>query len=90
MRWSTTAQNYATTHKDFFATKSVDFCCIGGMKASSIFSPGEDSAKINLSSSFRLVTEKDMPSFLWHPQLMFSAPQYPVFPAVCCQRDAQD
>ncbi|GFU65626.1 hypothetical protein TNCV_635491 [Trichonephila clavipes] len=49
------------------------------MKASSIFSPGEGSTRITLSGTFRLITKKNMPLFLWCPQLMFSAPQIPCF-----------
>ncbi|GFS52054.1 hypothetical protein TNCV_1104761 [Trichonephila clavipes] len=90
VQWCTTAQQYATRHKDSFPTKSIDFCFIGGIKVNSVSSPGEDSTRITLSGTFRLITQKNMPSFLWCPQLMFSAPQYPLFPAVCRQRHAQD
>ncbi|GFX97367.1 hypothetical protein TNCV_1077381 [Trichonephila clavipes] len=37
------------------------------MKASSIFSPGEDSMKITLSASFQLITGTNTPPFLWVP-----------------------
>ncbi|GFS73892.1 hypothetical protein TNCV_108061 [Trichonephila clavipes] len=60
------------------------------MKASSIFSPGEDSMRITLSDTFRLIAKKNTSSFLWCPRLMYSAPQYPVFRAGYCQRDTQD
>ncbi|GFU02781.1 hypothetical protein TNCV_403001 [Trichonephila clavipes] len=35
------------------------------MKASPISSPGEDSTRFILSETFRLITEKNMPPFLW-------------------------
>ncbi|GFU99954.1 hypothetical protein TNCV_236071 [Trichonephila clavipes] len=60
------------------------------MKASSTFSPGEDSTRITLSRTLRLITEKNTPAFFWSSQLMFSAPQYPVFPAGSGQRDTPD
>ncbi|GFY29910.1 hypothetical protein TNCV_4072231 [Trichonephila clavipes] len=46
------------------------------MKASSNFSPGEDSTRITLSGTFRLITEKNTTIFLRCPRLMFSASQY--------------
>ncbi|GFW06068.1 hypothetical protein TNCV_4478601 [Trichonephila clavipes] len=55
------------------------------MKTSSVFSPGEDSTRITLSGTFRLITEMN-PPFLPCPRLMFSAPQYSVFPAGCSYR----
>ncbi|GFW45510.1 hypothetical protein TNCV_3244501 [Trichonephila clavipes] len=45
----------------------------------------EDSTGTILPDTFRLRTEKNTPPFLWCPQLMFSATQYPVFPAECSQ-----
>ncbi|GFV97209.1 hypothetical protein TNCV_161781 [Trichonephila clavipes] len=60
------------------------------MNASSIFSPGEDSTRITLTGTFRIIIEKITPPFLWCPRLMFSAPQYPVFPAGCSQRGMPD
>ncbi|GFV85909.1 hypothetical protein TNCV_1422121 [Trichonephila clavipes] len=59
------------------------------MNASSIFSPGDNSTRITLSGTFRLITEPPLP-FLWCPQIMFSAPQYLVFPAGCSQRNVPD
>ncbi|GFX62864.1 hypothetical protein TNCV_3351901 [Trichonephila clavipes] len=61
-----------------------------GIKPSSIFAPIEDLKIISLSGTFQLITENNMPPFLWCPQLLFSAPQYPVFPAGCSQMDAPD
>ncbi|GFW80687.1 hypothetical protein TNCV_3235391 [Trichonephila clavipes] len=90
VQWCTTAHHYATTHRDSFATQSGDFCYVGGKKASSIFSPCENSTRISLSGSFNLITKKNKPAFLWCPRLMFSAPQYPVVPIKCSQRDAPD
>ncbi|GFS84785.1 hypothetical protein TNCV_2956811 [Trichonephila clavipes] len=55
-----------------------------------IFSPGENLTRITLSGTFRLIAEKDTLSFLWCPRMMFSAPQYPVFPAGCSQRNASN
>ncbi|GFU81691.1 hypothetical protein TNCV_3645911 [Trichonephila clavipes] len=52
---------------------------------SSIFISGVDSTRITFSGTFRLITEKKTSSFLWCPRLMFSAPQYPFFPARCSQ-----
>ncbi|GFX07754.1 hypothetical protein TNCV_4160231 [Trichonephila clavipes] len=51
---------------------------------------GEDATRITLSGTCRLITEKNMPPFLWSPQLVFSALQYSVFPARCNKRDAPD
>ncbi|GFW79248.1 hypothetical protein TNCV_2476551 [Trichonephila clavipes] len=82
------AQQCATTLKDSFASKSIDFCYLGGMNLSAIFSPGIDSTKITLYDTSRFFTEKNMPPFLWCPRLMFISPQYPVFSAGC--KDAPD
>ncbi|GFV62701.1 hypothetical protein TNCV_901561 [Trichonephila clavipes] len=60
------------------------------MKASSIFSSDEDSTRISLYGTFRFTTEKNMPPFMWCPQLMFSVPRYLVFPAGCSQRNTPD
>ncbi|GFT17495.1 hypothetical protein TNCV_4807411 [Trichonephila clavipes] len=46
--------------------------------------------RITLSATFQLITEKNSPPFLWCPRLIFSAPQQPVFPVGCSQRDTQD
>ncbi|GFV44188.1 hypothetical protein TNCV_1825551 [Trichonephila clavipes] len=46
---------------------------------------GEDSKRI--FDTFRIITENNMTSFLWCPRLIFSAPEYLVFPAGCSQRD---
>ncbi|GFT04979.1 hypothetical protein TNCV_4745071 [Trichonephila clavipes] len=85
-----TAQHHAAPHKVPFAIKSVDFCYVGGMKASSNFSPGKESTRIILSRIFRLITEKNTSPFLWCSRLMFSAPQYPSFPAGYSQSDVLD
>ncbi|GFW67897.1 hypothetical protein TNCV_3872271 [Trichonephila clavipes] len=60
------------------------------MKVSSIFSPGDDSMRITLSGTFRLITEKNTPPFFWFTRLMLLVPQYPVFPDGCSQRDSTD
>ncbi|GFT32285.1 hypothetical protein TNCV_1035421 [Trichonephila clavipes] len=54
------------------------------MKSGSIFYPSEDTTRITSSGTFRLITEQ------WSSRLMFSAPQYPVFPAGCSQKDEPD
>ncbi|GFV48441.1 hypothetical protein TNCV_3027111 [Trichonephila clavipes] len=59
---------------------------VGGMKASSTFSLGEDWTIITLSGTFLPNTEKDSFPFLWCPRLMFTAAQYPIFPRPCSQR----
>ncbi|GFW61301.1 hypothetical protein TNCV_3378161 [Trichonephila clavipes] len=56
------------------------------MKTNSNFSPADDLTRIPLSGTFRLITEKNTPSFLRCPRLMFSATQYPVFPAGYSQK----
>ncbi|GFX68745.1 CABIT domain-containing protein [Trichonephila clavipes] len=50
----------------------------------------EESTSFPLSDIFLLITERNIPPFLWCPPLMLLAPQYPVFPAGCSQRDAPD
>ncbi|GFV60119.1 hypothetical protein TNCV_3886371 [Trichonephila clavipes] len=60
------------------------------MKANSIFSPGEDTTRITLSGTLRLISEKYTTPFLWCPELLFSAPQCPDFPAGSSQRGAPD
>ncbi|GFX89570.1 hypothetical protein TNCV_72631 [Trichonephila clavipes] len=42
-------------------------------ESDSILSPGEESRRIMLSGTFKLINETNMPPFLWCPQLMFSA-----------------
>ncbi|GFW99710.1 hypothetical protein TNCV_3419411 [Trichonephila clavipes] len=68
----TTAQHYAATDKDYFAPKSVGYCYVAVMKVSSTFFPGEDSTRIIISGTFRVIIEKNRPSFLWCPRLMLS------------------
>ncbi|GFV42950.1 hypothetical protein TNCV_629631 [Trichonephila clavipes] len=63
----TTAQHYDTTRKDSFPTIYIPFRYVGGMKASSTFSPDENSTRITLPSKFRLITEKNKSPFLWCP-----------------------
>ncbi|GFX60413.1 hypothetical protein TNCV_4076351 [Trichonephila clavipes] len=46
--------------------------------------------RITLPATFQLIAEKNTPTFLCCPQLTFSAPLYPVFPAGRSQRDASD
>ncbi|GFW85517.1 hypothetical protein TNCV_145621 [Trichonephila clavipes] len=60
------------------------------MKASSTFSPGEDSTKITLAGESRLISKTNTPPFLWYSQLMLLAPQKLVFLTGCRQRDTQD
>ncbi|GFV18023.1 hypothetical protein TNCV_168271 [Trichonephila clavipes] len=61
VQWCMTVQHYATTHKDSFATKSVNFCYFGEMKASSISSSGEDLTRITFFGTFRHINEKSKP-----------------------------
>ncbi|GFW94927.1 uncharacterized protein TNCV_3398061 [Trichonephila clavipes] len=79
------SRHLALCHDEFRGPRS-GLCRSGGRKVSSIFFPSEDSTRITLSGTFRFITEKNTPPFLWCPRLMFSAPQYPVFPAGCSQR----
>ncbi|GFV16226.1 hypothetical protein TNCV_3379901 [Trichonephila clavipes] len=60
------------------------------MEVSFTFSPGEYSKRMTLSGTFQLITEMNTPPFLWCTRLMFSAPQCPVLPAGCSQRNTPD
>ncbi|GFX76640.1 hypothetical protein TNCV_3163581 [Trichonephila clavipes] len=60
------------------------------MKASPIFSPGDDSTRITLLGTFILITEKNTTPFLWCQRLICSVPSYPVFIERCRQRDTLD
>ncbi|GFV61375.1 hypothetical protein TNCV_445911 [Trichonephila clavipes] len=52
----TTAQHSITSDKDSFVTKSVDFVYVGGMKATSTFTPNEDWTRITLPGESQLTT----------------------------------
>ncbi|GFT89555.1 hypothetical protein TNCV_2093681 [Trichonephila clavipes] len=56
--------NRALPYKPHNELPSVDEG-VRGMKTSSSFSPDDDSTRIPLSGTFRLITEKNTPSFLW-------------------------
>ncbi|GFY14977.1 hypothetical protein TNCV_235271 [Trichonephila clavipes] len=55
------AQNYVTSDKDSFATKSVKFCYVGGMNA----------LQLQFPSQLKYLTEKQLFSFLQRLGLMF-------------------
>lgn len=61
VKWYTTAQSYAASDKDSFATKSIYFLYIGEIIASSTFSADIDSTKITFRGEFRLISEKNAP-----------------------------
>ncbi|GFX36614.1 hypothetical protein TNCV_3537381 [Trichonephila clavipes] len=55
VQWCTIVQHYATPDKDSFATKSVDFCYVRGMKVSFTFSLDASGriTVVNLDSSLK-------------------------------------
>ncbi|GFU68762.1 hypothetical protein TNCV_4400401 [Trichonephila clavipes] len=57
VQWCAYAQNYATTDKNPFATKSDNFC-LREMKANSIFFVDEDSMRTIRSDETRVITER--------------------------------